>query len=87
MNDRELWTMKELGLRLSLTSHQVCKRLKDLGLRTSAGKPSELAFKRNLCGQRWDSSGEHYLWAWDVDYVMPLLAETLDKDQPRKPSA
>jgi hypothetical protein len=65
----------------------VGKTLKSLGLRTKEGKPSETAFKRNLCGQRWDSNREHYLWAWDVDLVIPLLSETKKTDKPTKPSA
>jgi hypothetical protein len=80
------WTMKEIGLRLSLTSHQVGKALKSLGLRTQDGKPSQTAFERHLCAQLWDSSGEHYLWAWDVDRVTPLIAATLANNQQSKPA-
>ena len=71
MND--YWTMKEIGMRLGMTSHQVGRRLKQLGLRTPDGRPSGKAFEGGLCGQRWAPDGEHYLWGWDGERTLRLL--------------
>ncbi len=67
-------TMKELGQRLGLSSHQVGKKLKEVGLRTPEGRPSGAAFRRKLVEQRWSSDGEHYLWAWDAERTLRFLA-------------
>jgi hypothetical protein len=64
-------TMREIGGRLKLTSHQVGRKLKELGLRTPEGRPSRKAFEAALCSRKWD--GEHYLWAWDAEKVLQLL--------------
>ncbi len=71
----DYWTMKEIGEKLGLTSHQVGKTLKELGLRTPEGKPSQKAFRRRLVAQRWAQDGAHYLWAWDAEKTLRFLAD------------
>ena len=66
-------TMKEIGMPLGLTSHQVGKRLKQLGLRTAEGRPSREAFARGLVNRRWSPGGVNYLWAWRAEVVTTLL--------------
>jgi hypothetical protein len=74
MTMNEFWTMKELGGALGLTSHQVGKRLKQLGLRNEAEKPTKAAFEGGYCRQRWTQDA-YYLGAWDADKVLRLLGE------------
>jgi hypothetical protein len=68
-------TMKEIGSHLGLSSHQVGRRLKELGLRTQEGKPSQKAFQNGYCAQRWSQDGMNYLWAWHEEKTLRLLAE------------
>jgi hypothetical protein len=70
----DYWTMREIGMRLGLTSHQVGRRLKELGLRTPEGRPSRRAFEAGLCGQRRAPDGEHYVWGWDGERALKLVA-------------
>jgi hypothetical protein len=67
-------TMTEIGEVLGLTSHQVGKRLKKLGLRTPEGRPSQAAFTSKLVAQKWTRDGQHYLWAWAAEEIVTLLA-------------
>jgi len=67
-------SMKEIGKEIGWTSHQVGRLLKKLGLRTPEGKPSREAFAAGMCAQRWTPDGEHYLWAWDGERALRLLA-------------
>lgn len=71
----EYWTMKEIGNELGLTSHQVGKQLKSLGLRTVDGRPSLEAFQGGYCAQRWTQDKQHYLWAWDAEKTLELLVK------------
>ena len=72
-------TMREIGWQLGLSSHQIGKQLKKLGLRTPAGKPSHRAFDLKLVKPRLSLDGERYCWAWDGDRTMRLLAELANK--------
>jgi hypothetical protein len=81
----EYWTMKELGEALGLTSHQVGKRLKAMGLRTRDGRPSQKAFANGYCAQRWTQDEQHYLWAWEADKTLKLLAQEGGGTQPAPP--
>ena len=74
-------SMKEIGVQLGMTSHQVGRRLKELGLRSSAGKPTRKAFERKVCRQRFSDDGEKYLWVWSAEHIIPLLAEDADMKQ------
>jgi hypothetical protein len=60
----EFWTMKEIGQVFGLSSHVIGRKLKELGLRTAAGKPSRSAFRDGYCDQRWDADLTNYCWAW-----------------------
>jgi hypothetical protein len=73
MSEKVYWCMRDIGRLVGLTSHQIGKQLKRIGLRTSEGKPSQLAFSNDLVAQQFDGYG-HYLWAWDRDEVLRLLA-------------
>jgi len=66
-------TMKEIGAGFGKTSHKVGKKLKELGLRTAAGKPSRIAFEDGLCEQRWTSDWMNYCWAWHGEKILRLL--------------
>lgn len=65
--------MKEIGKVFGLTSHQIGRKLKELGLRTPEGKPSRLAFNLGLPGQRIHE--EHFAWSWLVPETIQLLEE------------
>lgn len=80
MTEKVFWTMKDIGRLIGLTSHQIGKVLKRLGLRTSEGRPSQMAYSNKLVAQKFDGFG-HYLWAWDRDEVLRLLAATGVKPQ------
>jgi hypothetical protein len=53
----------------------VGKALKQAGFRTSDGKPSQKAFRRRLVAQRWAAGGEYYLWAWDAEKTLRVIAD------------
>jgi hypothetical protein len=84
MTESVYWNMRDIGRLVGLTSHQIGKVLKRLGLRTSEGKPSQMAYSNNLVAQKFDGYG-HYLWAWDRDEVLRLLAATGVKPQDALP--
>lgn len=67
------WTMKELGKVVGLSSHQVGRKLKELGLRTTEGRPSQEAFEKGWVAPRWTADGQHYLWAWDKAKALDML--------------
>jgi hypothetical protein len=84
MTEKIFWTMKDIGRLVGLTSHQIGKVLKRLGLRTSEGRPTQMAYSNLLVAQKFDGYG-HYLWAWDRDEVLRLLAATGVKPQDATP--
>ena len=75
MGTSDYWTMKEIGRVFDTTSHKVGKKLKELGLRTEAGKPSRQAFKAGLCDQRWTQDMMKYCWAWKREEIVRLLQD------------
>jgi hypothetical protein len=68
--------MKEIGKLFGITSHAVGKRLKEIGLRTSGGKPSHTAFAGGYCATHWTSDGMNYCWAWEKTKTMVALEGT-----------
>ena len=54
--------MTELGRFFGLTSHQIGRKLKEVGLRTGDGKPSRAAFRGGMWGRRWSRDHENYCW-------------------------
>jgi len=80
-------SMTEIGVQLGITSHQVGKRLKELGLRSPAGKPTRRSFELELCSRRFSYDGDKYYYVWSAQYVIPLLAEDADKRQGSKVGA
>jgi hypothetical protein len=74
MNDEITFvTMTELGRCFGLTSHQIGRKLKEIGLRTADGKPSQAAFQGGLCSQRWSRDHENYCWAWHQEKTSEAL--------------
>lgn len=69
-------TMKEIGRVFEVSSHVVGRKLKELGLRTTDGKPSYDAFQAGLCDQRWTQDMMHYCWAWHGQEIIRLLRES-----------
>ena len=69
------WSMKEIGQRVGLTSHQVGKMLKEVGFRTPKGKPSREAFSEGRVAKRWAEDGEHYLWAWESEWALRFFTQ------------
>jgi hypothetical protein len=67
----------ELGTYFGMTRNFVGKRLKELGLRTPEGKPSQKAFVEGFVAQRWaqDRPGI-YLWAWERDKTIAVLEQS-----------
>jgi hypothetical protein len=78
-------TMKEIGASLGLTSHQVGRCLKRLGLRTHDGRPSQEAFRRQLVERKFTPDESTYLWAWRTDVIAELLAEATDQAERESP--
>lgn len=66
-------TMKQMGGMFGRTSHQVGKRLKELGFRTEEGKPSQMAFQDKLVDRKVTTEDGHYLWAWHREKTVLLL--------------
>ncbi len=85
MTERVIATMKDIGRLVGLSSHEVGRFLRKHGLRTSEGKPSQMAYSENLVAQKFDGYG-HYLWAWDRDEVLRLLAAAGIKPKDATPS-
>jgi hypothetical protein len=56
-----------------MTSDQIGKKLKKLGLRSTDGKPSRAAFQGGFCGQRWTHDHEKYCWAWHAEKTCDVL--------------
>lgn len=69
----EFWTMKQIGAVFGVSSHVVGRKLKELGCRTSEGKPSAEAFNKKLVQQKFTDDLADYLWAWDRDRTIRLL--------------
>lgn len=71
----DYWTMREIGVLFGISSHKIGKALKDLGLRTTEGKPSKQAFDGDYVQQRWDEDHPVYLWVWHRDKTAALLEQ------------
>ena len=69
----EYLSMKEIGAIYNVSSHRIGKILKDCGLRTPGGKPSDRAFQEKFVTQRHSDDGETYFYVWDVAKVTPIL--------------
>jgi hypothetical protein len=74
-NEAEFLTMKEIGKVFGTSSHVIGRKLKELGLRNSEGRPTQAAFQGNYCDRRWTSDGLNYCWAWQRDKTIELLLE------------
>ena len=81
-------TMKDLGKEClpPLSSHQIGRKLKDLGLRTDEGRPSQLAFDCGFVAQKWTEDGQNYLWAWHRGLTLKTLATIGLRPRPDTPS-
>lgn len=73
-------TMTEIGALLGgMTSHQVGKALKELGLRTPGGWPTDKALENELAIEQI-TDGHYQLYIWEVDRVVPLLKAHLAEE-------
>jgi hypothetical protein len=87
MVNEQYATLTELGVVFGVTRNAIGKRLKEIGLRTSGGKPSSRAFGEGFVSQRWvvDRPGI-YLWAWDKQKTIAELERSgLRRAVPREP--
>jgi hypothetical protein len=71
-------TMKELGQCFGMTSHEIGRKLKALGLRTQDGRPTHEAFRGGYCEQRWTQDGRHYCWAWHGEKTARVLEDEVE---------
>lgn len=69
----EFLTMKEIGKALGVSSHVVGRKLKELGLRTPGGKPSQAAFRGGYVEQHWSADHANYCWAWEKTKTLAAL--------------
>lgn len=82
----EFSTMREIGRLFGVTNHTIGRKLKELGLRTTDGKPTCEAFTRGLVGQKWTDDHKHYCWVWHTERTVPLLEQaSLVKKSPDSP--
>lgn len=72
----EFLTMKEIGKAFGVSSHVVGRKLKELGLRTSGGKPSPAAFRGGYVDQHWSADRANYCWAWEKTKTLAVLEKT-----------
>lgn len=63
MNEEYL-SQTELGRLYGVSSHVIGRWLKELGLRTHKGKPSELAFANDMVKDRPSRGIGTYFWTW-----------------------
>lgn len=67
-------TMTEIGKYFGVTSHQVGRWLKQIGLRTDDGKPSQEAFSEGYVAKADnDRCPGTYYYAWHVDKTIAAL--------------
>ena len=79
----EFATMREIGKVFGVTNHTVGRKLKELGLRTTDGKPSGKSFAMGLVEQKFTDDYRHYCWVWHVEKTVSLLEEAgLTREMP-----
>lgn len=69
----EYLSVTELGRHYGMSSHQVGRWLKNLGLRTDQGKPSSEAFALGYVSQRPSRQPGTYYWVWHGQRINELL--------------
>lgn len=70
----EFQTMRDLGRAFfGVSSHTVGRKLKELHLRTTEGKPSSEAFSRGLVLRKFTDDHQNYCWVWHAAKTVPLL--------------
>lgn len=74
MNDTFL-SLTDLGRLFGVSSHKIGKWLKQVGLRTSANKPSPRAFKEGFVDQRGSTQPGTYIWVWHAEKTQKVLSE------------
>jgi hypothetical protein len=81
----EFWTMKQIGQVFGVTSHVIGMQLKEIGLRTAEGRPSQAAFDGGYCAPHWTSDGRNYCWAWEKTKTLEALERTgLPREVPER---
>ena len=66
-------TMKELGAQKGLTSHQIGRALKQLGLRDATGNPTAEAETQQLVRLRPYEEVTRYGWVWHAEKIGKIL--------------
>jgi len=69
----EYLSLTELGRIYGVSSHQVGKWLKGLGLRTDSGSPSAEAFREKYVAQRPSRQPQTFFYVWDRERTTALL--------------
>ena len=73
--ERQLYNLTHLGILFGVTSHQIGKWLKQIGLRTPEGKPSPRAFEDGFVDQRGSTQPGTYYWVWHGARTQKVLEE------------
>jgi hypothetical protein len=68
-------SLTELGKLYGVSSHQIGKWLKQVGLRTKDNKPSPRAFKEGYVEQRGSTQPGTYYWIWHGEKTLKVLTE------------
>jgi hypothetical protein len=76
MNDDNYSSLTELGAVFGVTRNAIGKRLKELGLRTHEGKPSQKAFNEGFVSQRWGIDRDVYNWVWHQEKTIAELEQS-----------
>ena len=77
----EFLSMRELGKELEkklgrkVTSHNIGKMLKEVGLRTDDGKPSQRAFDDGFVSKEPTGVNDGYFYVWHVEKTLAVLRE------------
>jgi hypothetical protein len=66
-------SLTELGKLYGVSSHQIGKWLKQVGLRTKDNKPSPRAFKEGYVEQRGSTQPGTYYWIWHGEKTLKVL--------------
>jgi len=75
---------RDIGKLFGMTSHQVGKHLKDLGLRSQVGSPSKMAREQGIAVPGGDFNG-HPEHLWHVEAVVGLFEEAGHRRVPNPP--
>ena len=70
---KDYWTLTQLGTLYDMTSHEIGKVMKYIGLRTPGGQPSDKAIDNELVREVEGPQPWITFWMWDRERVVPYL--------------